>query len=286
VALTVGADAKRFGGRAENRETGHSWGSHHADEVGAFALLHLPLAERLFGTGGVRLNHHSIYGVELAPQVGLSLALDEETTLRAHTARGFRSPTLRELYLFPFPTLELEPERAWNHEVSLLRRFGAAAALEFAAYQMEGSNQIRVGGTPPNMRLENTGSFKHRGGEVALLLTPTSALGLDLSYGYLDVGELTLSHPRHQVGGAVRYQYRGFSGRLGVQHLAGLYGSDGGQNRLPDHTVVDARLSTTLADRYTLYLSGTNLLDEEYQVMPGYPMPGRGVSIGVRARSR
>lgn len=285
LALTVGLDATRFGGKAENREDDHSWGSHHADELGAFALIHLPLAERLFGTGGARLHHHSIYGSEFAPQVGLALALDEETTLRAHTARGFRSPTLRELYLFPSPTLDLEPERAWNHEVSLLRHVGAAASVELTAYQMEGSNQIRVEGAPPNLRLENTGTFKHRGGEVALRLVPATDLDLDLSYGYLDVGELTLSHPRHQVGGAIRYQYGDLSGRLGAQHVAGLYGSDGGQDRLPDYTVVDVRLSTRLAERYTLFLAGTNLLDEEYQVMIGYPMPGRGVSAGIKARS-
>jgi iron complex outermembrane receptor protein len=286
VALTVGAEATRFGGEAENAISGFSWGKSHADEIGVFGVLHLPLGGRIFGTGGLRLNHHSIYGAEFAPQAGIAVALDDETTVRAHTARGFRSPTLRELYLFPFPTLDLEPERAWNHEVSVLRRFGGTASIEVAAYQMEGSNQIRVGGAPPNMRLENSGSFRYRGGEVALQVSAAAGLDLDLSYGYLDPGSLTLSHPQHQVSGGLRYQVGGVAARLGAQHVAGHYGADGAVDRLPDYTVVDARLGIQVAGRYSLYLSAENLLDEEYQITPGYPMPGRGVSVGLRARSR
>jgi len=286
LAVTVGADAKVYGGEAENTKTAVAFGSHHVEEVGLFGVLHLPLGSRIFGTGGARLNHHGAYGTEFTPQFGLSILLDGETTLRAHTARGFRSPTIRELYLFPFPTPDLEPERAWSHEVSILRRFGGLAALELSLYRIDGANQIRVGGAAPNLRLENTGRFEHRGGELSLQVAPVSWAELDLSYGYLDVGELTLAHPRHQLNGGGRFRVGGVTGRIGVQHVAGVYGADFAQNRLPDYTLVDARVGVRLADRYALYLSGDNLFDAEYQIIPGYPMPGREFTIGLRARSR
>lgn len=284
AGLTFGIDAKRYGGEAENTKTDHSFGKHHADELGVFGLLHLPLADRVYGTGGVRLNHHSGYGFEVAPQIGVAVSLDPGTTLRAHTARGFRSPTIRELHLFPFPTEDLEPERAWSHEVSLLRELGGVGSVEVAVFLMEGSNQIRVSG--PTSSLENTGSFRHRGGEVAVQVSPMRNLGFDLSYGYVDVGEHTRSHPRHQVSGSGRIELGAVTGRLGVQHVAGLYGADGGQDRLPDYTLVDLRVSARLAERLTLQIGGGNLLDREYQVMPGYPMPGREFTVGLRASSR
>jgi outer membrane cobalamin receptor len=284
--LTVGGDARRFGGSAENETTGVDWGSHSADEFGVFAMLHAPVMARVVGTGGARMNHHSAYGLEVAPQLGAAVHLTAGTTLRAHTARGFRSPTLRELYLFPAPTPELRPERAWSHEVSVLQQVGAATSVELAVYRMSGSNLIRTTGAPPNLRLENTGRFEHRGGEVAVTTSPLPRLEIDASWGWLDVGELTQAHPKHQFGGGARYSADRVTLRVGAQHIAGLYGADGARNRLPDYTVVNARIAVRAPGRVTVFAAGENLLDQQYQVMAGYPMPGRGITVGVQARSR
>jgi len=284
--LTLGADAKRFGGEASNETNSVDWGDHDVDELGVFGMLHLPLHARAVVTGGVRMNHHSEYGAEFAPQVGIALNMTETTTLRAHSARGFRSPTIRELYLFPAPTPDLEPERMWSHEVSVQQRFRNATSVEVTAYVLEGTNMIRTVGAPPNLRLENTGRFEHRGGEVAVTTSPMRALTLDASYGYLDVGDLTLSHPKHQLGAGARYAWERVTARLGVQHVAGLYGADFAQNRLPDYTLLNARVSADVTPNLSLHIEADNLLDEEYQMMAGYPMPGRGISVGLQARSR
>lgn len=285
-SLTLGGDAKRFGGRAENVETGVDWGEHEVDEYGLFAMLHHPVAAGVMATGGLRLNHHGRYGWELAPQAGVAVPLPWATTLKAHSARGFRSPTIRELHLFPAPNPALEPERAWSHELSLLHRFGRSASLELVGYRAEGSNLIRTTGAPPNLALENTGRFVHRGGEAVLTLAPAPGLEVDASYGYLDVGELTLAHPRHQLHGALRYAVGRTTTSLGVQHVAGLYGADFRRNRLPDYTVVNARLGVALPRGIGVHVAAENLLDEGYQVMPGYPMPGRVLSVGLHTRGR
>jgi outer membrane cobalamin receptor len=284
--LTVGGDAKRFGGEAENERTSVNWGSHTADEVGAFAMLHTPLIQRVIATGGLRVNHHSAYGIELAPQAGVAVNLADGTTVRGHSARGFRSPTIRELYLFPAPTPDLEPERAWSSEISILQQLGGRTTVELALYRTEGSNLIRTTGAPPNLRLENTGEFLHRGGEVAIRTAPVASLEVDAAWGYLDVGALTQSHPKHQFSAGARYAFHRFTARMGLQHVAGLYAADFARNRLPDYTVVNARIAAQLPGRVTAFLSGENLLDEQYQVMAGYPMPGRGISLGLQARSR
>ncbi len=284
--LTLGADARRFGGDARNVERDIDWGEHDVDELGVFGMLHLPLHERVIATGGMRLNHHSQYGAELAPQLGLAVNATGSTTVRAHSARGFRSPTIRELYLFPAPTPELEPERSWSHEVSVEQRFGTSTSLEVTAYTMEGSNLIRTVGAWPDLRLENTGRFQHRGAEVAVTTSPVEPLTLDASYGYLDVGHLTLSHPKHQLAAGARYGWNRLTAHVGVQHVAGLYGADFARNRLPDYTLVDARVALEVRPGVTLHVEADNLLDEQYQVMPGYPMPQRSLRIGVQARGR
>jgi outer membrane cobalamin receptor len=284
--LTIGGDAKRFGGRAENARRSVDWGAHEVTEYGAFAMVHHPLAAGVVATGGVRLNHHGTYGLEVAPQAGVAVPVFAQTTLKASSARGFRSPTIRELHLFPAPNPELQPERAWSNEASLLHGFGPRASLELAVYRTEGSNLIRTVGAPPNLTLSNSGRFLHRGGELTLNAALAPGVGMDVSYGYLDVGELTLAHPKHQLFGSIRYTTSHFTSSVGIQHVAGLHGADGRANRLPDYTVANARFGIGLARGVGLFVAGENLLDEQYEVMPGYPMPGRVLSIGVNTRGR
>ncbi len=283
--VTVGLDLKRFGGEAENRTSGVNWGSHSIDERGVFAVLHRPLPAGIVATGGVRVNHHELYGVETAPQLGVAVPLASGTTLRAASGRGFRSPTIRELYLFPAPNPELEPERAWSNEVSLLQTLGGAGTLEVAVFRMDGSNLIRTTGSFPNLTLANAGEFSHRGAEAALRLVPVRDLELDVAYGYLDSGEMTLAHPEHQLNVGARVSRGMFTGNLAAQHVVGLYGADGSSNRLPDYTVVSARVAARQRG-VTAYLAAENLLDAEYQVVGGYPMPGRVLSVGAEVRAR
>jgi outer membrane cobalamin receptor len=284
--LTLGADVKRFGGEAENRNTGPDWGSHQVGEQGVFGILHQPLPAGIVATGGVRLNNHSVYGSEVSPQLGVAVPVAQSTTVRASSARGFRSPTIRELYLFPAPNPDLQPERAWNNEVSILHRLGTLASLEVAVFRLEGSNLIQTSGSSPNLVLRNSGAFVHRGAEVALGLAPIRGASIDLSYGYLDSGEQTVAHPEHQLHASARYTVRGVTGNLGVQHVKGMYATDGGQLRLPAYTVVNGRLAIPLAGMATAYLSAENLLDEQYEMLAGYPMPGRVLSIGAFVRAR
>jgi outer membrane cobalamin receptor len=284
--LTLGADVKRFGGAAENRSSGPDWGSHRVGEQGVFGILHQPLPAGVVATGGLRLNNHSVYGSELSPQLGVAVPVSQSTTVRASSARGFRSPTIRELYLFPAPNPDLQPERAWNNEISVLQRLGTLAALEVAVFRLEGSNLIQTSGSFPNLVLSNSGAFVHRGAEVALSLAPISGASIDVSYGYLDSGEQTVAHPEHQLHASARYTFRGLTGSLGAQHVAGMYAADGAQLRLPAYTVVNGRFAIPVAGRATAYLSAENLLDERYEMLAGYPMPGRVLSIGAFVRAR
>jgi outer membrane cobalamin receptor len=284
--LTVGADAKRFGGRAENRTAGRDFGTHHVTEYGVFGLLHQPLPAGATVMAGLRANHHAVYGGELAPQLGLAVPVAAGTTVRGMSARGFRSPTIRELYLFPAPTPYLEPERAWSHELGVLRQLGDRAAVELTAYRLDGENMIRTVGEPPNLALANTGAYRHRGVEAAVSASPARGVTADVAYGYASVGEHTQSHPAHQLFGGVRLAGAGRSVRAGVQHVAGLHGADGRRQRLPDYTVANMRVATRLRGGLHAWAGAENLFGSDYQVMSGYPMPGRTLTFGLRAGGR
>jgi outer membrane cobalamin receptor len=281
-SLTLGADFKRYGGVAENRTFGADFGSHFVSEVAGYLIIQHDLFPFLRGTAGVRLNHGSTYGDVVIPQAGLSARLDPATTLKFSTGRGFRSPTIRELYLFPAPTPDLQPEEMWNTEVSLLRTFSSLLSVELTGYVTKGSSMIRVEGGLTGLTLRNSGAFQHRGVEATAIVRTGDAWDADLTYGYLDPDEETNANPRHKVFIGVNYHAGMFVAHAGFQYIAILYGADGHQNRLPDYALFDARVTVAVVPGVALYVSAENLLDRPYQILAGYPMPGRTFFTGVR----
>jgi outer membrane cobalamin receptor len=44
---------------------------------------------------------------------------------------------------------------------------------------------------------------------------------------------------------------------------------------------VNARVTTTIAGRLSLYVAVENILDHQYQILYDYPMPGRTAFAGL-----
>ena len=280
--ITGGLDYKRYGGEAGNQKTTIEYGEHFVTEYGVYALLQQTLWDRLTLNGGLRVNHGSMYGNVLIPQAGMAYRLDEATTLKGSAGRGFRSPTIREMFLFPAPNPSLEPESMWNYEVSMLRSFGALSSIELTAFVSEGTNMIRTEGRFPNLRLTNSGRFVHRGIEFAGSWTMPWNLSLDATYGYLSPGAQTMASPRHKVFAELRYGNGPWVANLSAQSVAGLYGADNATRALADYTLLAARVTCTIMDGIDLHVAGENLAGVSYQTMWDYPMPGRTFQVGVR----
>ena len=77
---------------------------------------------KLVLTAGGRYENHSLFGNQFIPQTGLSLNLIESMNFKASYSKGYRSPTIMELYLFA-PNPELRPEESNNIEASIGNTF-------------------------------------------------------------------------------------------------------------------------------------------------------------------
>ncbi len=67
-----------------------------------------PWRRLIFNVGG-RYNHHSLYGSHVVPKVGLVYQINDRWTVRGAYGKGFRSPTIGELYY-----LLLHPEYGYQ----------------------------------------------------------------------------------------------------------------------------------------------------------------------------
>ena len=280
--ITVGATYNQFGGNGRN--TDKDYGYHSVYQYAFYTSVQQLVTNALSLNGGLRFDHNEMFGNALTPQFGASYKFYTGTTLRGFIGKGFRSPTVRELYLFPAPTPNLKPEELWNYEIGISQIIASNFTADLALFQQEGNNMIRTDGVYPNLRLSNSGVFVHRGIEASGIYFPLPNLQLNGSYSFIDVGNNTRSIPKHKMYASVQYMHRTASATISAQHIETIYGSDNKKNKMPNYTVLNAEISTRLLPMLTVNLSAENLLDETYYTVFGYPMPGRTFTIGIRAQ--
>jgi iron complex outermembrane receptor protein len=278
--LTVGADMNKFGGKGH--DSSKDYGAPSDYEYAFYAYMQHTLFQRLILNGGLRFDNNELFGGVVIPQIGAAYKLTDETTVRTTIGKGFRSPTIRELYLFPAPTPTLQPENMWNYELGVSQTLAGRISLDVTGFVSEGKNIILTQGVYPNLTLSNSGSFIHRGVEFSGSAFISSDLHLQTSYSFIDAGKETRSVPKHKIFLGCDYSYRIVTFSLSNQHVAGMYGSDNSQNPLEDYTNIGAKVSVRALAQCSINLSVDNLLDKGYQTILGYPMPGRTFTVGIK----
>jgi iron complex outermembrane receptor protein len=277
--LTVGIDMNKFGGKAHDNSK--DYGAPSVYEYAFYALMQHSLFQRLIFSAGLRYDNNELFGGVVIPQIGAAYKLTDETTVRTTVGKGFRSPTIRELYLFPAPTPTLQPENMWNYELGVSQTLAGRISLDITGFVSEGKNIILTQGVYPNLTLSNSGSFIHRGVEFSGSAFVSNDLHLQTSYSFIDAGKETRSVPKHKIFLGCDYTYQIATLSLSIQHIAGMYGSDNSQNPLQDYTNIGVKASLRALAQCSINLSVDNLLDKSYQTILGYPMPGRTLSVGI-----
>jgi iron complex outermembrane receptor protein len=278
-SCTFGIDYNMFGGIAENTEAmmgnGIVFGDTTLTETGVYLVYQQNIKEKLILNAGIRSEYHSVYGNEWIPQGGLSYNMTDNATLKAIVSKGFRSPTIRELYLWAPANEDLQPERLMNYEFSYLQRLNSKINFELTAFHNEGSNLIKTvfdGGIPRNM---NTGAFSNSGLEFLTHIRVNKSLHFHLNYSYLYMETLIIASPEHQAYFSVRYKWKNFTVSTNVQSINGLYTSVATDNiQKENYLLLNAKLRYDINDFINIYISANNLLNTEYEINYQYPMPG------------
>ncbi|MGC8897376.1 MAG: TonB-dependent receptor plug domain-containing protein [Bacteroidota bacterium] len=273
--VSFGFDVKRYGGTASNEKSNKNFGFHYITEWAPYVHLDQLFGSQFIFSAGARLEHNSVYGSEFVPAFGLTYHPFRQTSLKLSAAKGFRDPTIRELYLFPAPTPTLKPERLWNYEIGIEQFLAQWLDAEGSIFYGEGDNLIRQEGIFPNITLRNSGHFIHRGAEISLHAVPLSSLSIRASASFLNPGNETQANPKRKLCFVVSYAHSGVDAMVDIQHVAGLYGQDFSQTPLKSYTLVDARLQLRVMDYLSCAISARNLLNTPYEIIAGYPMPGR-----------
>lgn len=281
--ITAGLEARQYGGTGNKGASANQL--KQVNELSAYTLLRHQLWNMLDLTAGLRREHHSVFGAEWVPMGGVTARVTPLTTFKGIVSKGFRSPTVMELYTYA-PNPELIPERMMNYEMSWMQSWlNARLNSEVTVFIAEGENLIQVVGVGPTAKRQNVGIFNHKGMEVSARYELNRTWHMSANYSYLNTEKPVLAAPKHQLNLHLGFRQGIYSANLSAQRVSGLYtvlptpSRDAQQQA---YALLNARAAMQIRPKIEIFLSGQNLLNTQYEVNHGYPMPGINVHGGVK----
>ena len=230
---------------------------------------------------GIRFDHHSVTGGEWIPQAGVVFRPMATAEAKAMISKGFRNPTMREMYLYPPSNEDLEAERIWNYELSWRHRLGK---LTYGAniYYLKGDNMIQtqpVDGKPRNV---NTGEIENYGLELEAAYTLNEHVSLNTNHSLLHMENKVVAAPEYKGFAGANFNYGKLALMAGLQYVHNLYTAVGANETTEDFCLLNLSGSYRLTKNFSLWARGENLLAQEYEINAGYPMPKATVMGGVK----
>ena len=282
------------------RGSQHSWAGH----VG----LQTTVLNRLTLSAALRDDAVSSFGNALTWRLGGSFAVPEAyATLKASVGTGFLAPSLFDLYYVDNygdnGNPNLKPERSTGWEIGpdfAFPMFGQADGLDVSATYF--SSNIRdlieseLNTTTYTYTEENIARASINGVETDYQINPASWLSAELNYTYTRAvsdtdGSALLRRPQNT--GSATLTVRPLPGLTivpQVQYVGRfddyLYDDSGystGTGSSDPGTIVNLNVTYRLDDKFTLFATGKNILNSDFESTNGLQIPGASFLIGLRA---
>ena len=275
--LTLGFDWQHIYGNAyytsklsgdEVATTNKQSGKSHRNEFAGYFDFRQDITEWFTADAGLRIDHHSVTGTELIPQVGVVFRPLLSGEIKAMVSKGFRNPSMREMYLYPPSNEELKPERLMNYELSWRHRF---SRVSYGAnfFFIKGDNMIQT----VNRKNINTGEIQNCGMELELAWRISQIFSLNTNHSFLHMKNKIVAAPEYKGYLAANCNYRKLSAIVGLQYINGLYTEIGAKESKENFLLLNASVGYQLTQHVKLWVRGENLLAQSYEINLGYPMP-------------
>lgn len=286
--LTMGVDYQHIYGNAyyTSKQTGEVMetqnqqsGKSYRNEIAGYVDYRHDITQWLTVDAGVRLDHHSVTGTEWIPQGGIVVRPITTGEIKAMVSKGFRNPTMREMYLYPPSNEDLKPERLMNYELSWNQRL-KAVRYGVNLYYIKGDNMIQT----VSGRNVNTGEIENYGAEAEAAWTINSHWQLSTNHSYLHMEHKIVAAPTYKGYLGAQWQQQKWCVVAGLQYIGGLYTAVGANETKENFLLLNATVNYALTKNIGLWARGENLLAQKYEINLGYPMPRATFMAGVNIK--
>ena len=290
--VTLGMDGKSFGGKPTNQNTpeGIPGGfdvTYDIQETDLYLLFQQNLLKRLSLNLGYRFVINSMYGNEHVPTAGMAYNFNPQTNLKISASKGFRSPAVIDLFLFPTSNDRLEPESIWNYELIFGKSFmDGRFNFELTGFLLDGENMIQelIVTAPPPVK-QNSGSFINKGIEFSTDLRINKSAEVLMNYTWLTTSKELKYAPEHELNLQGIYRIRSLTANIGYKYVHGLYTSVDPNNLVKDnYSLLNIKLKYMAAKWVSIFVEANNILNQDYEIDYGYPLPGFNAIGGLEFR--
>lgn len=231
-----------------------------------------------------RLDSDSRYGEVVSPRAAAVYRLTDQTRVWGAVGRAFRAPSFNELYWGG--ARQLDPEVATAYQLG-----AAVGPLDVTLYYKDIVNYLKWNGSEDVANVTS-----HMSGLDATYHWKVSEkVGVDLAYGWIDAVRASDNSrltdvPKAVASATLRAELpRGWQALAKVQHQSAMQTNDYSTSpativTAPGFTVVDCSLIGQVNPALSWQVKLENALDAGYEKVPGYPMPGRTLNVGLNYR--
>jgi len=252
--------------------------------------------ERFVATPGLRCDIQSKWGAQLSPKISGLYKIIEGTSLKASIGRGFRAPSVDDLYWrddYSEGNPDLKPEESLSYDAGIQQSLGEKSMLQVSLFQSHMKNLIAWFDDGTGIyKAENVNDAFIQGVETELNTQITREISVALNYTLLGAqdtsgeyeGETLTYRPKNKVGCRLGYQSKwGFKCNVNAEYTDSVYADRANTKKLGGFMTLGAYASQTIVKGVEIYVRGDNILDKQYQLVNGYPMPGASVMGGLKA---
>ena len=281
---------------------------------GFFVQNRIQLSERLLLGLGLRFDYRNVdRGDEfsyksfsdVSPKINLTFKRDTFSTWNFALSKGFRSPSLSELFLqyesdYGLNTQgnpNLEPEQLYGLDISFDRTNKTNLTYSVSTFYYNYKDMIDFVYGLPVIAL-NRSDISSNGLETNISYKINPNLNLDLGYTFLRVDDINnvdpiLYRPKHKFISSIKHKSKNISNIISMRYqskqdyqnfLSDEREYEGSEIKFPieqlDSLILFNYISTyEFNNNHKVSLKISNLFDKQYELIQDFPMPGRTISL-------
>jgi vitamin B12 transporter len=288
-------------GLEHRREIGESHNTFRAvsETQSVFFEQQLRFFERLFLTGGFRVEDNSVFGTTTTERGSLAFLIKETgTRLRGSAGTGFRAPTFNDLFFPGFGNPDLQPEKSLSYDFGVDQKlWNDRIRLGLTYFQNNFRNLIACCTPLPTAPFGgpfNVGRARSAGIEFTGEVDVLPNLIASLNYTYTDSENLATDRllprePRHRWNIGLTWEPISKLSLFTQVHVVSEQFEQFGEVYNSGYTRVDIGGTWRILERtgwlQKLELTARiqNLLNEGYAEVRGFPALGINALVGLRA---
>jgi len=233
---------------------------------------------------GARYDDHDEYGSNLSPKLGYIYEINDNWNFNFNYGEAFRAPTFLDLYTGFGNNENLNPEEAKTFDIGF-KYSDSICRREITFFRRKFDQLITYNSN--TLRMENIDEADIKGIEFLTSRTFDDNWNIDFAYTYLEarddsVDGQSLNMPYNQLALNLKYRTETYKAVLDNRYVDETNSYGGG--KVDSYFISDLKLSTNIDKNKELAFEINNLFDKDYEVVDGYPMPGRNFMVNLSTK--